>query len=319
MSLEYLHVIEDLPHQIREAIKLAKDIRVEGDFNKIVVTGMGGSGIPANILQILFKDTKIHVIVNKDYLLPGCVDAKTLTFVISYSGNTEETVSAFKQADAKKSKIVVVTSGGKLTNMARNHTVVNIPAGIPPRAAIGYLLFPILILLHNSRIIKLKRDELVQTIDSLHNTGLRSKAYNLASELHGKIPVIYASPHLEPAAIRWKQAINENAKMHAFSNVFSELNHNEMSAYAQPNQGFHVVLLRDEEDSVRIQRRIDLTKDIIKKSGASVTEISLKGTSLLVKLMTAIYLGDLVSYHLGIKNGVDPAETKLQEEFKKRL
>ena len=119
--------------------------------------------------------------------------------------------------------------------------------------------------------------------------------------------------------LRWKQAINENSKQHAFWNVFPELNHNELMAYNSNSSAFHVVLLRDEKDSVRIQKRIDLTKAIVKKAGASVTEVVLKGESLLVKIMTAIFMGDLVSYHLGVKNNFDPAETGMIEDFKTKL
>ena len=190
---------------------------------------------------------------------------------------------------------------------------------MPPRSAIAYLLFPILTVLHNSKIIKLSRDEVLKIIDSLHSLALRKKAEDLAEQISNEIPLIYASPQFDAVALRWKQALNENAKMHAFSNVFSELNHNEMMVYALPTRGFHVILIRDEKDNVRIQKRIDLTKEIIKKQGTPVTEIMLKGESLLVKIISAIFLGDLTSYHLGIKNGIDPIETTMIEEFKKKM
>lgn len=317
--MDYLGIIEDLPHHIRDAVKLASGVKVDGDINSVLVTGMGGSGIPANIVAALLKDSKIPVVVNKDYVIPAFVNDKTLVFVVSYSGNTEETLSAFKEVQKKHAKLVVVTSGGKLKQSDVGVKQIIIPAGMPPRSAVGFLLFPILVVLHNSKILKLSNDEILKVVDALHLRELRSKAVELSQQLFGKIPLVYASPSLEPVALRWKQAINENAKQHAFWNVFPELNHNEMMAYNSNSSAFHVVLLRDEKDGVRIQKRIDLTKAVVKKAGASVTEVMLKGESLLVKMMTAIFMGDLVSYHLGIKNNADPAETIMIEEFKTKL
>lgn len=317
--MDYLQIIEDLPHQIRDAIKLAQGEKIDGEINNILITGMGGSGIAANIVQTLLRETKIPVFVNKDYLIPAFVNEKTLVFVSSYSGNTEETLNAFKEAQKKRAKIICVTSGGKLKQIAGDSKVIIIPQGMPPRSALAYLLFPILVVLHNLKIIKLSRDEVLKIIDSLHSTDLRKKAEELSEQLHGKTPLIYASPQFGAVALRWKQAINENSKQHAFWNVLSELNHNEMMAYNLPNKEFHAIILRDEKDSIRIQKRIELTKEIIKKQGTPVLEIMLKGESLLVKIITAIFLGDLTSYHLGIKNGIDPADTTMIEEFKKKM
>ncbi|MBI4141629.1 bifunctional phosphoglucose/phosphomannose isomerase [Candidatus Woesearchaeota archaeon] len=317
--MEYIKVIEDLPHQIREAIKLAQGIKVEEEVDNILVTGMGGSGIPANLIKTVMHEEKIPVFVNKDYTIPAFVNNKTLVIAISYSGNTEETLSAYKEAAKKRAKIVCICSGGKLKQIATDAKVIIVPEGIPPRSAIAYLLFPVLVVLHNSKLLKLNREVLIKTIDALHAPQLKQKAQDLAESLFGKIPLIYASPTFEAVALRWKQAINENSKQHAFWNVVPEMNHNEMMAYTRRQEGFHVILLRDENDNARIQKRIELLKEIIKKQGTTITEIVLKGDSLLVKIMTAIYLGDLTSYHLGMKNGADPAETKLIEEFKKRL
>ena len=261
--MDYLGIIEDLPHHIRDAVKLSAGVKVDGEINSILITGMGGSGIPANIVKILLNDSRIPVIVNKDYAIPSFVNGETLVFVVSYSGNTEETLSAFKEAQRKRAKIVVICSGGRLKQSGADVRQIIIPAGMPPRSAIGFLLFPILVVLHNSRILKLSRDDVVKTVDSLHSRELRSKAEELSKQLFGKVPLIYASPLLESVALRWKQAINENSKQHAFWNVFPELNHNEMMAYNRDSSLFHVVLLRDENDSVRIQKRIDLTKAVL--------------------------------------------------------
>ena len=317
--MDYLQLIEDLPHQIRDAIKLAQGEKVEGEIQNILITGLGGSGIAANIVETLLRETKMPVFVNKDSTIPAFVNDKTLVFVSSYSGNTEETLNAFKEVQKKRAKIICITSGGKLKQIAGDSKVIMIPQGMPTRSAIAYLLFPALVVLHNLKIIKLSRDEILKIIDSLHAQELRKKAEEISVQLHGKIPLIYSSPQFGAVALRWKQAINENSKQHAFWNTFSELNHNEMMAYNTQNKQFNVVILRDEKDNLRMQKRIELTKEIIKKQGTPVTEIMLKGDSLLVKIITVIFLGDLTSYHLGIKNGVDPSETIMIEEFKKKL
>ncbi|MEM4247111.1 MAG: bifunctional phosphoglucose/phosphomannose isomerase [Candidatus Woesearchaeota archaeon] len=319
--MNLLDIIHSLPQQIREGIQLAKDIKVSGEFSSIVVTGMGGSGIPGDLLKSILRDCKLPIIVNKDYSLPGFVNKNTLVFVISYSGNTEETISAFKDAQKKKATIITITSGGKLRELARDAkcSLIIIPQGLPPRSAVAYLLFPMLVILHNSGITKLNSAEIKATIEALKNPEYDSKAKELAEHLKGKIPLVYAGPQHEAVALRWKQEFNENSKSHAFYNVFSELDHNEITAYQNAKNTFHIILLRDEREHTQNKKRMDHLKQLLKEKKIPITEIMLKGIHPLVKIFTALYMGDLTSYYLAEKYGVDPTDTHLIEELKKQL
>ena len=135
--MTYINIIEDMPHQIREAIKLAQGIKVEGEIDNILVTGMGGSGIPADLIKTIMHEGKTPVIVNKDYSIPAFTNNKTLVFVISYSGNTEETLAAYKEAAKRRAKIVCICSGGKLKQIATDAKLIIVPEGMPPRSAIA--------------------------------------------------------------------------------------------------------------------------------------------------------------------------------------
>lgn len=319
--MDLLDIIHSLPQQIREGVQLGKGIKVTGEFSNIVVTGMGGSGIPGDLLKSILRDCKIPIIVNKDYSLPGFVSKNTLVFVISYSGNTEETVSAFKEAQKKRASIVVITAGGKIREMARDAKVpmIIVPQGLPPRNAVAYLLFPMLVTLHNSGITKLDVAGIKETIEALKNSEYDSKAKELAGHLQGKIPIIYSGPQHEAVALRWKQEFNENSKSHAFYNVFSELDHNEITAYQNAKDNFHVILLRDERENAQNKKRMDHLKQLVKDKKIPVTEIMLKGLNPLVKMFTALYMGDLTSYYLAEKYGVDPIDTHIIEDLKKKL
>ena len=319
--MDLLGIIHALPQQIREGVQLGKDVKVTGEFSNIVVTGMGGSGIPGDLLKAVLHNCKLPIIVNKDYSVPGFVSKNTLVFVISYSGNTEETLSAFKECQKKRATIVVLTAGGKLRDLARqsNIPIIVIPSGLPPRSAVAYLLFPMLLVLHNAGITKLDVAEIKATIEALKNPEFDSKAKELAGHLQGKIPIIYSGPQHEAVALRWKQEFNENSKSHAFYNVFSELDHNEITAYQNAKDTFHVILLRDEREHAQNRKRMDHLKQLVKDRKIPITEIMLKGMLPLVKIFTALYMGDLTSYYLAEKYGVDPVDTHIIEDLKKKL
>ncbi len=319
--MDMLKIIEDMPEQIREGAKLAKDIKISGGINNIIVCGMGGSGIPGDILKTVLRESKISVYVNKSYTLPGFVDGNTLAFLLSYSGNTEETLTCFKEAYRRNAKIVVITTGGKLKLEAQDKKVsmITIPKGMPPRNALAYLFFPMLIICHNAKITTVRMLDLTQTIKTLKNPTLNQKADELSEHLINKTPIIYCSDKMEAVALRWKQAFNETSKVHAIANVFPEMNHNEIMAFEDNKKEFHVIMLKDEKDHAQIKKRMSLTRDLLKSKGITITEMMLRGDSFIAKLFTAIYIGDLTSFYLAQRRGVDPAETKLIEELKKKL
>ena len=316
-SQNILQVIKDFPKQCREALGLPKGISASGDVNNIVVTGMGGSAVGGDLLKIYLSDTNIPVYVNRDYKVPDFVNENSLVFAVSYSGNTEETLSALNDAKEKKAQIIGITSGGKLADECGKS--IKIPSGLQPRAALGYLFFPMLGILHNTNIIGVKNDELNEMVDILKQTDKFNNAgEGLSKKLKEKIPLIYASQALGAIAFRWKTQINENAKMPAFYNVFSEMNHNEIAGYKSMDRKFAAVILRDKYDNERIKKRMDVCKEIMEVN-VDVEEVQTEGESLLARMFSAIYLGDFVSYYLALWNRADPGPVEIIEEMKKKL
>ena len=316
-SQNILQVIQDFPKQCREALSLPQGISVSEGISNIVVIGMGGSAMGGDLLKIYLGNTNIPVYVNRDYKVPNFVDENTLVFAVSYSGNTEETLTALADAKEKNAKIVGITSGGKLADECEK--VIKIPSGLQPRAALGYLFFPMLGILHNSDIIRVKNDELNEVMGILKQTDKFNDAGEaLAKKLKEKIPIIYASEALGTVALRWKTQINENAKMPAFYNVFSEMNHNEIAGYKGMDRKFIAVLIRDKYDNERIKKRMDICKDIMEIT-ADVEEVQTQGEGLLARMFSAIYLGDFVSYYLAMWNRVDPSPVEIIEEMKRKI
>ncbi|MBI2558121.1 bifunctional phosphoglucose/phosphomannose isomerase [Candidatus Woesearchaeota archaeon] len=317
-SSNMLKVIEDFPHQCRTAMQLPEGMSVSGKVDKIVVCGMGGSAVGGDLLKIFMHDYKIPVFVVRDYRVPGFVDESTLVFAVSYSGNTEETISAFEDASGKKAKIVAVTSGGQLSAMAKK--IIKIPSGMQPRAALGYLFFPVLGVLANSGIIDVKGLEIEEMLDVLSKTeDFRKEGDRLAKKIFGRTPVIYASDMLRAVAYRWKTQFNENSKSPAFTHVFSEMNHNEIVGYQNMDRNkFISIFIRDMEDNERIKKRMDITKEII-SSRVDVQEVFTKGSGLLARMFSGIYYADFASYYLALANKVDPTPVTVIENLKKKL
>src|SRR3989338_2736831 len=288
-SQNMLQAIKDFPNQCREALSLPKGLSISGDINNIVVAGIGGSAIGGDLLKSYLSDAHLPVYVSSGYKLPSFVNENSVVFAVSYSGNTEETLSSLKDAKEKKAQIIGITSGGKLADECKK--VIKIPFGFQPRAALGYLFFPMLGVLHNSNIARVKNEEVNEMLEILKHTGrFNEHAQKLAKNLKDKIPIIYASDAFGAVAMRWKTQINENAKMPAFCNVFSEMGHNEISAYKGMDRKFAAVIIRDKYDNERIKKRMDVCKEIMGAT-VDVEEVETQGNSLLARMFSAIYLG----------------------------
>jgi glucose/mannose-6-phosphate isomerase len=313
-----LEVLDSLPKQCKDALELPKGITAKGEVTSIVICGMGGSAIGGDLLKTYCSDTKLPVFVNRDYQVPKFVDNYTLVFVVSYSGNTEETLSAFHDAKNKGAQIIAVTSGGKLAKEAGK--VIKIPSGIQPRAALGYLFFPMLGVLYNSNLADVRNIELNEMIVLLNKKEeIKARAEQLAKKIQGKTPIIYSSELLKPVAYRWQTQINENAKYPAFHSSFSEMNHNEINAFRSMERSkFLAILLRDEKDNAKIKRRMDVCRQIMEKN-IDVEEVKVKGLSLLARMFSTIYLGDYTSYYLALRERVDPTPVEVIEWLKKQL
>ncbi len=303
--------------QCRDALSLGKKIKIETKVKNIVVVGMGGSGIACSLLKdYLGNKVPIHVV--QDYTLPEFVDAQSLVFCVSYSGNTTETVSCFRSTIRRNVQVVAITTGGKLKELAKRFekNLIELPGGIPPRTALGYLFIPMLTVLQNSGIITDRTDEIKNMIDSLMNVKFKENAQELAKKLQFKIPIIYSSNRLKAVALRWKQQFNENSKVHCFSNVIPEIDHNEIVGYENLMGDYFVIILKDEKDNMNVKEKMSVVKKIISDK-CPVMELVVKGDCLLTKMFSAIYLGDLTSFYLALLYGVDPAVTESIDEIKK--
>ncbi|MBI3051140.1 bifunctional phosphoglucose/phosphomannose isomerase [Candidatus Woesearchaeota archaeon] len=322
-SQDMLGVLQEFPEQLVKAAELGLDIKVNPQPSNIIVTGMGGSGHPGDMLAAYAQSTglKIPVFVVRDYEIPGFMSSSSLVFAISYSGNTEETISSLRSAYKRGLRPVVITSGGRLRQMAEEYKLplVVVPSGIQPRLSLGYMFFPMLNILAHSGIIKDAHGEMEKAASFLRHSKVKEQSFKIAERLVGKVPLVYASRRMGIAAYIWKILINECSKTHCFSNVFPEMNHNELNAFGNFTAKYHAIFLRDEDDHERVRLRMDVSKDMIAKSGVETTDIVLKGNSFLTKLFTAIYAGMYVSFYLAIMYRTDPSPVPVVEELKQRL
>jgi len=317
------NVILNSPKQLEKGLELAKDIKLKGKFDKIIICGMGGSALPANMLITYYLDElKIPVFSHRSYNLPAQADKKSLIVAISYSGNTEETISAYQQAVEKGFKVAAIATGGKLKELAEKN---NMPiAVIPttakqPRFALGYQSAALLKILANSGAIEDKSEEILETAKRLNPTQSEELGKEMAKKLVDKIPVVYASSKLRILARIWKIKLNENSKIMAFWNYFPELNHNEMVGLTNLKGNFHFLVLQDKDDHEGIQKRMELFADLAKEKGADVDVIQIEGKNTLEKMWNCLLLSDWVTYYLAREYGEDPTPVKIVEEFKKRL
>jgi len=326
-----LGVINSLPEQIKEAYSLGRTIQLKGNPTQIFVCGMGGSSISGQLLEAYFKmlRIKIPVFTVQDYNLPDYTDKSSLIFIISYSGNTEESISCYREALKRNLNIIIITTGGKLEEYSRINRLpcIIIPKGYQPRNAVAYLFFPMLKILENAGVITDNSEDIKNLIDSLkkNQSSFDRIGYDIALKLFGKLPIIYSSSNFYAVAYRWKCEINENTKIPAFCHKFPELNHNELNGYVNFNKiniPMHVVILRNEDDHRRIIKRMEITRKIVKEAtndGVKFTEITIRGDSILTKMFTTIYIGDLVSYYLAINYATDPSPVDVIEKFKKEM
>ncbi len=317
---EYLSQIESLPKQILDGYELGATVKLSGKFDRIVIGGMGGSGIPGKLLKS-YIGNKIPVEVIPDYTLPEYYNSKTLYFAISYSGNTEESIEAAKDAHRQGCKIVALTTGGKLRKQAEknNWHLILVPSGMQPRAGLPYLFFALIRVLENAKILKNAKAQVKRTSEAMKNPALAKQAEKLADQLEGKIPLIYASERLSSVAYRWQTQLNENAKIHAFHHSFPELNHNQMVGFTKLNGDYHVIILEDQGDHRRIKKRMAISRKLIKKAGVGSTLIDFTDVSPLVRMFSMIHIGDLTSFFLSEHYGIDPVQVAIVENLKKDM
>ncbi len=313
----------DFPNQIRSAVSISESAALPQGPAKpdhVILTGLGGSAAGGDFVRALFEETgSVPFIVNRDYFLPSYAGSGSLVFACSYSGNTEETISAYLDARKKGASIIVVTSGGKLAEMAREDgfPIIQIPSGQPPRTALGYLLMPVAVACMRLQLIQLENsDALIEHLKSCVDLWSANIAFaqnptkQLAASLFQKVSVIYGLGSWQGlVANRWKGQINENAKNMTFSNIFPELNHNEILGWVKADeQGISQwigVILADGFESAKMKKRAEVTMKLTDSVCQWHTVIT-PGSTLLQKMLALALYGDFVSLYLASINNVDP-------------
>ena len=283
---------------------------------RIIVLGMGGSGISGDIASTLCNmASSIQVICWKDYGLPEWVTINDSVICISYSGNTEETLSGAQKAIELGCEVSAITTGGKLEKIITNYggEITKIESGHQPRAALPLLLTPLL-----EKIGIEKLDEQINKIRSMELDI--EKAKKIARQVHGKLPCIYSSGIIGCIAYRWRCQIEENAKQMAFHHTLPEMNHNEIVGWTIPHDDLAVIVLRDSKETKEMQKRFETTINLAwKEKKVNIIEITASGKYPLTRMMYLTILGDLVSIELAKLNGVDPTPVEIIENLKIKL
>ena len=330
--------IGELPQQCLKAWQGAIDLALPPDYadvDKVIIIGVGGSAIGGDLVRTLAmtQQGKATVLVHRDYNLPQLVDERTLVIASSYSGDTEETLSAFSQALQTTAKKLAITTGGRLKTLC-------LEKGIPvftfhykaePRVAFGYSFFSLLAFFKKLGLITIEPQDVDETVRVLEEIALNldksipleaNRAKQLAVRLPGRLVTIYGAGILSKVAFRWKTQLNECSKVWAFAEYFPELNHNSIVGYRYPawiNQKAFVIMLRSALLHPRILIRYEITADLLNDAGVDHEVVEAKGESPLSQMMSAVLLGDYVSYYLALLNEVDPSPVAAIDYIKGRL
>ena len=322
-------LITRFPAQLKEALQIGASTEIRPHalpINKVYVAGLGGSGIGADFVKaFISNDSPVPYLVGKGYSLPQYVDENTLAICSSYSGNTEETLAAYKQMKNTGAKIVIISSGGQLIEEAKQNDLdyIQVPGDWPsPRACLGYSIVQQLFVLFKLGFIDGSFQTQIKSAADLllfDQDYIKKSARQVAERIHTKVPIIYSTDRIEPIAVRLRQQINENAKMLCWHHVIPEMNHNELVGWTEKHADKAVIYLRNQDDLKRNQVRININQDIISKYTDTIIEIYSKGNSLIEKSMYLVHLGDWISWYLSEHKSVDAIEIGVIDYLKSEL
>jgi len=326
-KLGMLGHLHGFPEQCQRAWERVLKLELPPEYSQIsnvVIVGMGGSAIGGDIARRLaMYESRVPVRVHRDYGLPAFVDESTLVIASSYSGNTEETLSAFTEAMGNRYKKLVIASGGKLKQLADREHIPSflIDYHAPPRAAFPHSLIPLVGIFQKLGLLADKSADLQEAIDILNQLSVdlvetksldSNPAKQLAVKLWGRIAVIYGAEILSEVAQRWKGEFNENSKAWAFFENFPELNHNAVVGYEFPPEAkerIFVLMLRSSLLRPRNLLRYEVTAKLLSKAGITYEFVESTGKSALSQVLGLVLLGDYASFYLSMLNEVDPTST----------
>jgi glucose/mannose-6-phosphate isomerase len=320
-------LIQDFPNQLTAAMQWVEQLNLTHaakDIHQVVITGMGGSAIGGILIKQWVADyLPVPLAVNQDYTLPAYVNQHTLLIVVSYSGNTEETLQAFQEGLEKQAKIVCMSANGLLSELAQNHHIdwISLPTGRPPRACLEYMLVAMLGVLSFYQLVSRGwTSELRSAIQVLvqKEADIQKKAQEIAGLIQGKIPVIYTITAYEGVAIRWRQQLNENSKQLCWHHTIPALNHNEIVGWQDPDDHLLVLMLIGSAVHSRIQAQQAIAQAIIQERNAC-SIIEGPKQSYWSDVLYFIHLGDWVSFYLAQQKATDPLVVENIERVKLSL
>ena len=322
-------LIAKFPNQLVEALEIGEAATINRHsetIHKVYVAGLGGSGIGADFVKgFIREESTVPYCVGKGYTIPQHVDKHTLAICSSYSGNTEETLACFNQMLTTGAKIVIISSGGKLIEEAKQRGLdyIQVPSDWPsPRACLGYSIVQQLYILFKLDIIDgAFKDQFRSAIDLIKfdQEAIQAAAKKVAERTYDKLPIIYVTDRMEAVAVRLRQQINENAKMLCWHHVIPEMNHNELVGWTENHPDKAIIYLRNRDDLRRNQVRIEINQKIISKYSDTIIDIFSKGNSLIEKSIYLVHLGDWISWYLSEKKGADAIEIDVIDYLKAEL
>jgi glucose/mannose-6-phosphate isomerase len=329
-----LSFLENIGEHYKEAEKNSKKILINyPNPSNIIIAGMGGSAIGGELLKDWTKNkVNIPIEIVRDYSLPTYANEKSLVLILSYSGETEESLSAFLDALKKNCMLYCISSGGNLIKYAKKISVphLTVPSGMPPRAALPYMFIPLLIVIEKLSLFFGVSDELSEAVNLLEKISRENSPEKPSRENNSKtlaigigdtIPIVYAHGLFGSVARRFKQQFNENSKIPSKWEVFSELNHNEIVGWEQPGKFsklYSTLFLRDKNEPKQIRNRIELTKSLLSKHSKTF-EVWSKGKTDLAKMLSVICVGDFTSVYHAILNKIDPTPVNSITQLKEKL
>jgi glucose/mannose-6-phosphate isomerase len=321
-------LVEAFPGQLREALEIAGRANLtpfKGELKNVIIAGLGGSGIGGNIIQeITRSECRVPVTVIKDYFCPAFASSETLFIACSYSGNTEETLSALSKAEKKGVKVAAVTSGGKLASLAeeKGYDLIRIPGGRPPRASIGYSLGQLFRIFEFHGLIGGDwKTEWAKAADLIEKDkfSIEAEAEKMADAIENTFPILYSESGYEGLAVRICQQLSENAKMLCSNRVIPEMNHNELVGWREKQPGISVVFIETGLEYYRNAERMGYVKSIVSQYAGNVYTLSGKGDTALEKTLYLINLTDHLSCVLAERRGFDPSEIEVINKLKSKL
>lgn len=318
-------MIADYPAQFGKGFDLAVPVQINKPVHKIILVGMGGSALAGDFINCAFVEELNHpIILSRDYVTREKMDENTLVIANSFSGNTAETLSAYKQAIEAGSQVVAIASGGELIERAIKDGVEYIvlrkeSKDFQPRMSTGYIFAILTALLIKSGWLHFDMEKQVRAMaDKLSIQTTESQGRQLGESLIDTIPLIYTSDEYWPVARTAKIKLNENSKIPAFWNVLPELNHNEMVGFTNTKDNYRVVILKDPDAHPQVERAMLATAHILRERpiGLKATVWDMPAGDKLYKIFATLLTLDWASYFLALKMGVDPTPVDIVENFK---